>query len=164
MLVSVGTDVTALRQAFAGFPSGVAAVAADIDGTPTVMVVSSFTVGVSQNPPLVMFAVQRSSTTWPVLATAPTLGVSVLGEAHAPKARQLASKERHGRLTGVASVAVPSGAVFLDEAPVLLECSVENVHAAGDHDIVVLRVLALHDDMAHQPLVWYRSGFTTLVR
>jgi flavin reductase (DIM6/NTAB) family NADH-FMN oxidoreductase RutF len=157
-------DAVTLRQAFACFPSGVAAIAAELDGTVTVLVVSSFTVGVSQDPPLVLFAVQQSSTTWPDLRVAPNLGVSVLGETHAAEARQLAGKNRHGRMAGVASTTTACGAVFLDEAPIWLECSVEDVHPAGDHDIVVLRVLALREDVEHHPLVWHRSGFTTLVR
>ncbi|HEV7826370.1 MAG TPA: flavin reductase family protein [Mycobacteriales bacterium] len=157
-------DAAALRQAFAGFPCGVAAIAAELDGAPTVLIVSAFTVGVSQDPPLVLFAVQHSSTTWPDLRTAPTLGVSILGETHAEKARQLAGKDRHRRMAGVVSTTAPSGAVFLDGAPVWLECSVEDVHRAGDHDVVVLRVHALRDDSEHHPLVWHRAGFTTLVR
>jgi flavin reductase (DIM6/NTAB) family NADH-FMN oxidoreductase RutF len=155
-------DIQALRRAFSGFPSGVAALAAVVDSTPTVLVVSSFSVGVSQDPPLVLCAVQRSSTTWPLLAKAPMIGVSVLGETHTEKARQLASPEKDRRLDGIDTLVSGSGSVFLHGATIWLECSIEGAHDAGDHEIIVLRVLGFRDDFPHQPLVWHRSAFTTL--
>jgi flavin reductase (DIM6/NTAB) family NADH-FMN oxidoreductase RutF len=159
-----------LREAFAGFPSGVVAIAASVDGVDEVLVVSSFTVGVSMDPPLVMFAVQHSSTTWPVLRDAAgaggaggsgvRLGVSVLGEGHLDVARQLAGRDRAARLAGLSVTRSGSGAVLLAGAPMHLVCSVYETHRAGDHDIVVLRVEDLALDGSVRPLLWHRSAFT----
>lgn len=163
MIAPYMSDVDALREAFAAFPCGVAALAAIVDGEAQLLVASSFTVGVSQDPPLVMFAVQRSSTTWPVLARAESLGVSILGESHADKVRQLASRNKAGRFDGIDTHVTESGSVFLEGAAVWMDCAVENVHAAGDHEIIVLRVRGLRTEAAHRPLVWHRSAFTRLV-
>lgn len=152
-----------LRSAFAGFPSGVVAIAATVDGVDEVLVASSFTVGVSMDPPLVMFAVQHTSTTWPVLRAAAAsgvrLGVSVLGEGHLDVARQLAGRDRAARLTGIGVAGSASGAMLLTGAPIHLECSLYDSHRAGDHDIVVLRVEDLAVDEAVRPLLWHRSRF-----
>ncbi|MCP2266034.1 flavin reductase family protein [Promicromonospora thailandica] len=155
-------DPRAIRDTFARFPSGVAALAAVVDGDPTILVASSFTVGVSQDPPLVLFAVQRSSTTWPALATAPSIGVSVLGEQHAEKVRQLACRDKTRRFDGVRTRVERSGALFLEGAPVALECTTQDVYPAGDHDIVVLRVRGVETDAGQDALVWYRSRIMTL--
>ncbi|HWK20271.1 MAG TPA: flavin reductase family protein [Microbacteriaceae bacterium] len=156
-------DTMLLREAFAGFPCGVAALAAVVDREPTVLIASSFTVGVSQDPPLVAFAVQRSSSTWPELTRAETIGVSVLGETHAPVTRQLAARDKAARFAGIEYAESDSGAIFLPGAPVWLECTVAHTYPAGDHDLIVLQVQGLGHDFGHQPLVWHRAGFATLV-
>ena len=59
-----------VRNAFAQFPSGVAVLAADIDGGKHALVASSFMVGVSLDPCLGAVAVQKSSETWPLIKEA----------------------------------------------------------------------------------------------
>lgn len=162
MLERYVADVGTLREAFSGFPCGVVAIAAEVGGVQQVLVASSFTVGVSQDPPLVMFAVQHSSTTWPDLSGAARLGISVLGDAYADRTRQLAAKDRSARLDGIVTTTTDQGAVLLHEAPIWLECSVWATYPAGDHDIVVLRVEELAVEFGFAPLVWHRSGFAAL--
>jgi flavin reductase (DIM6/NTAB) family NADH-FMN oxidoreductase RutF len=156
------SDPAELKRAFAGFPSGVAALSALADGDPTLMIVSSFAVGVSHDPPMVSFAVRHGSTTWPALSRTPAIGVSVLGEDHTAQARQMASRTKHTRFTGLGTRQAPSGAIFLEGAPLWLECTVERTYPAGDHDIILLRVLAMLTDDAHNPVVWHRQTFKML--
>ena len=153
---------TELRRAFGRFPSGIAALCAEVDGAPQGIVASSFTVGVSLDPPLVMFAVQNSSRTWPVLKRAGRIGVSVLGTGHDGVCRQIASRDGD-RFAGLSLHQADTGALFLDEAALWLECSVENEVPAGDHAVVLLRVhgYSTHGDR-HEPLVFHGSAFRNL--
>src|ERR1700761_3481916 len=57
-------DPARLRKAFGIFPSGVVAVAAQVDGVLVGLAASSFT-SVSLDPPLVSFSIANASKTWP---------------------------------------------------------------------------------------------------
>lgn len=151
---------TSLREAFGHFPSGVVAVAAEVDGSRIGLAASTF-VPVSLDPPLVSFCVQNTSTTWPKLKDVPMLGISVLGEAHDAAARTLAAKTGD-RFAGLDTVSSGGGAVFVKGTSVWLESAVEQLVPAGDHTIVVLRVsdLTVHPEVA--PIVFHRSAFRRL--
>jgi flavin reductase (DIM6/NTAB) family NADH-FMN oxidoreductase RutF len=151
---------TSLREAFGHFPSGVIAIAAEVDGTRVGLAASTF-VPVSLEPPLVAFCVQNSSTTWPKLKDLPSLGISVLGEAHDTAARTLAAKTGD-RFAGLQTESRDSGAVFIHGTSVWLESSIEQLVPAGDHTIVVLRVsnVFVNDEVA--PIVFHRSAFRKL--
>lgn len=161
-LTAVEADPGDLRRTFALFPSGVAAIAADVHGVPRVLVASSFQVGISGDPPLVLFAVQHTSETWPVLRGAARLGVSVLAESQGALARQLSARSGD-RFAGVETSRTESGAILLGGATVHLECSIEGESGAGDHDLVLLRVHALATDSALEPLVFHGSTFRRLI-
>ncbi|MGM0931190.1 MAG: flavin reductase family protein [Actinomycetota bacterium] len=155
-------DPVLLRETFAHFPSGVAAMAAEMDGERHVLVASSFTVGVSLEPPLVMFAVQKSSTTWPALRRAKRIGVSILGEGQGALCRQLAGRDKAARFDGVGAATTESGAILLPSASLWFECSIYAEHPAGDHDAVFFEIHALHADKETSPLVFHGSRFRQL--
>lgn len=146
---------TSLREAFGHFPSGVVAIAAQVDGNRVGLAVSTF-VPVSLEPPLVSFCVQNTSTTWPKLEAAPMLGISVLGESHDAAARTLAAKTGD-RFAGLETVSNDSGAVFIKGTGLWLESAVEQLIPAGDHTIVVLRVSDIQVDPEVAPIVFHRS-------
>ncbi|TQC44836.1 flavin reductase [Rhodococcus sp. WS4] len=159
--VEFGDNATALRQTFALFPSGVAALSAIVEGEPVVLVASSFQVGISLDPPLVLFSVAHTSTSWPKLKTQDRIGVSVLGESHDAAAKQLASKAAD-RFADIETITLESGAHFIHRAHVRLECSIYSEVPAGDHDVVLLEVHAMDTTPDTEPLIWHRSGFRSL--
>lgn len=160
-IVTEELDDTMLRRAFSAFPSGVVAVAAQVDGVPVGMAASSFT-SVSLSPPLVSFCIASNSSTWPVLRRAPRLGVSVLADHHDRVCRQLAGPAGE-RFDGLPLHRTDDAAVILEDAVVGFETSIYNEIPAGDHTLVLLRLHAVgQSDAEGSPLVFHRSAFSRL--
>ncbi|NGP08328.1 flavin reductase family protein [Rhodococcus sp. 14C212] len=155
-------DPKVVRNAFAQFPSGVAVLAADVDGSKHALVASSFMVGVSLDPCLSAVAVQKSSETWKVLKDAAMMGVSILGKGQVELSRKLASKNRAARFEQVAIEVGDRGAIFIDGAALWLQCFIHDFSEAGDHWMVLLEVNELGIGN-HEPLVWHDAKFRELV-
>ena len=103
----------------------------------------------------------HSSSTWPVLRKAGHLGVSVLGDHQELVCRQLSARGTD-RFAGTSWRATEDGGVLLDGASAWLDCGIERVIPAGDHDIVLLRVHDLEADPQVAPLVFHGSQFRQL--
>ena len=140
---------SSLREAFGHVPSGVVAIAAEVQGVRVGLAASTF-VPVSLEPPLVSFCVQNTSATWPKLKDLPMLGISVLGEAHDEAARTLAAKTGD-RFAGMETVSNDRGAVFMKGTGLWLESAIEQLVPAGDHTIVVLRVNEVKVELGWRP-------------
>lgn len=151
---------SSLREAFGHFPTGVVAIAAEVDGVRQGLAASTF-VPVSLDPPLVSFCVQNTSATWPRLKDAPALGISVLGEVQDEAVRALAAKTGD-RFAGLETVSNGNGAVFIEGTSAWLESAVEQLVPAGDHTIVILRVSNVQVDPDVAPIVFHRSVFRRL--
>jgi flavin reductase (DIM6/NTAB) family NADH-FMN oxidoreductase RutF len=128
---------------------------------PTGLVASSFSVGVSFEPPLVLFSVQNSSTTWPVLRQAATIGVSILGKDHAEVCYQLASR-KGDRFDGLDTITTDTGSLFIGGSSLLLDCEIMSETPAGDHHIVLLEVKSLKVEHDMDPLVYHGAAFRQL--
>src|SRR4051794_15678763 len=147
------------RRALGQYPTGVAVVTArQDDGTPVGMVVGTFT-SVSLDPPLVGFLPDRSSTTWPLIRDAGRFCVNVLaaGQEHVCRAFVTKAADRfdvHG--AGDAG----SGSPRIAGAVLWIDCDIDSVLPAGDHDMVLGRVrdLGVPSD-AGLPLLFVRGGY-----
>lgn len=153
-------DEQRLRRAFGCFPSGIAAICADVDGSPIGVAASSFT-SVSLEPPLVSVSMRHASTTWPLLRARRRLGLSVLGEGQEDVCRRLAGAADH-RFSESGWTSSADGGVFVDGATLWLDCSIHAEVPAGDHDVVLLRVHGLRVDPDVAPLVFHGSRFRRL--
>jgi len=150
-----------LREAFGTFPTGVVAVAAQVDGRPVGLTASSFT-SVSLDPPLVSFSVANTSKTWPTLRQASRLGVTVLADHHGVVARQLAGPVEE-RFTGLELQVTGDGAVTLADGLTSFHTTIHEELPAGDHTIVLLRLLHITRAASTAPLVFHGSTFRRLM-
>jgi flavin reductase (DIM6/NTAB) family NADH-FMN oxidoreductase RutF len=153
-------DPGRLRKAFGTFPTGVVAVAAEVDGQLTGLAASSFT-SVSLDPPLVSVSVANTSKTWPRLRRASHLGVTILADHHAAVARQLAGPV-HARFDGLEVALSDLGAVTLVSGLARFDTTIYREVEAGDHTIALLRLHGIEHAGQSSPLVFHGSAFRRL--
>ncbi|MFD8338262.1 flavin reductase family protein [Streptomyces solisilvae] len=142
-------------------PSAVGGICARVDGKPVGMVASSLGTGVSFEPPMILFSAQLGSTTWPRLREQPRLGVTILARGQEAACFQLASRSR-ARFEGLDITDGKGGALFVSGGAAFFECEVAAEVPAGDHGVVLLKVLRAADDPGVSPLVHHRSALRRL--
>lgn len=149
-----------LRNVFGHFPTGVTVISAVAEGRPVGMACNSFA-SASLDPPLVTFAVGRESETWPLLQAAGSFAINFLSSHQHELGRSFASRGVD-RFVDVSWHRSPAGSPLIDDALAWLDCDLERVYEAGDHELVLARVRWLETSERDQPLVFFRGVFTHL--
>src|SRR5438270_5995442 len=142
-------DTHDLRQVLGRFTTGAVTVTTMTANGPVGMTVNSFC-SVSFTPPVVLFCVRHSSRLHPPFATATAFAVNILDEDQ----RQLADQFARPGLDRFGAARWRPGVTrspVLRGAHALLECLTERVVTAGDHDIVLGRVVAADSAAAGRP-------------
>lgn len=155
------SDSLDLKEVFSKFPTGIAAISAMVRGVPKGLVASSFTVGVSMDPPLVSFSVQHTSSTWPILRDAEKIGVSILGSEQQDTCLRMASR-RPDKFDDILYSANDRGAIIVPGCSLWLECSVFIELPAGDHSVILLQVESAQAYSGNAPIVLHESMFKSL--
>lgn len=145
------------RTVLGHFPTGVVVVTASGPDGPVGLSVNSFT-SVSLEPPLVAFCAHRRSRSWAVIAEARAFCVNVLADDQEALSRVFATRGAD-KFSGVGWSPAPSGSPRLHDALAWIDCRVDAVHDAGDHQICVGRVGELDVGRGGGPLVFYRGGY-----
>lgn len=149
-------DPLRFREVFAHLPTGVTVITAHTPDGPTGMAANSVT-SVSLDPPLILFCPAKSSSTWPHIRSSGQFCVNVMAGHHEQVTRQFSRKEGD-RFSGVDYVDRPTGPA-LDDAVAWVECQIQDEHDAGDHTIVVARVVAIDASPEAEPLVFLRGRY-----
>ncbi|MFJ1749668.1 flavin reductase family protein [Streptomyces sp. NPDC088116] len=157
-------DGAVFRHAFASLPTSVAVITTtDAQGTPKGLT-SNAVCAVSMDPPLLLVCVDKSSRTLPALQQANGFVVNFLAEGAEHVSRQFATKSgdkfagvRHRR-----SARAAGSPVLYDDSVAHLECATESRIEAGDHWILLGRVLGgeVHDKGA---LLYHRRSYLKLL-
>ncbi|MGW7604022.1 MULTISPECIES: flavin reductase family protein [Streptomyces] len=155
-------DTARFRAVLGHFPSGVTAITShDARGRPVGMTVASFT-SVSLAPPLVAFLPGKTSSTFPVIAGRGTFCVNVLATDQEWICRAL-SVSGGDKFAEVPWRPGPHGDPVIDGAVAWIGRTIEAVHDAGDHRIVIGRVDDLDADSTASPLLFFQSRYNQLV-
>ncbi len=146
------------RAAMRGFLGHVSLVTVADTG----LVVTSAT-SLSAEPPMILFCINRSSSTWPVLQSEGRFGWSALGAAHQPVA------ERFSGRTGVSGADRYLGADWLNlagvrllvGAPLAFACKVTDMIDKGTHSIVIGQVLDVTTQAGAGVLGYHQGQYVT---
>jgi 3-hydroxy-9,10-secoandrosta-1,3,5(10)-triene-9,17-dione monooxygenase reductase component len=144
------------REVLGHFATGVTVITAIEDGEPIGFTCQAFT-SLSLDPPLVALAPAKNSTSWPRIAKAGTFCVNILAEDQEALCRDFAVSGGD-KFRGIGWRPGGSGAPVLEGALAWVECEFVRAHDAGDHELVVGRVLDLGVGSG-RPLLYYRGGF-----
>lgn len=151
----------ALRGAFGSFATGVTVVTTrQADGTPRGFTANSFT-SVSLDPPLALICVAKTAHSCATFCEAPHFAVNVLSEDQKPVAGLFASRaadkfDQCDWLSGTADMPLIDGALCG------IVCLRERLVDAGDHIILLGRVIDLADTAGTQPLGYFRGNYFTV--
>ena len=151
-------DSAHFRQVLGHFPTGVTVITATgSEGRPAGFAVGSF-FSVSLEPPLVGFCAGKASSSWPGIRQAGAFCVNILAEDQEAVCRQFSSKV-DDKFAGLGWTPASSGSPRLADVLAWIDCDVEAVHDAGDHEICVGRVRELGVERENGPLLFYRGGY-----
>ncbi len=141
------------------FATGVTIVTAMEAEGPVGFTCQSFT-SLSLDPPLVALAPSKSSTSWPKIAAAGSFCVNVLAADQEMLCRAFAISGGD-KFAGVKWHPGANGDPIIDGVLAWVECDLLGAHEAGDHELVVGRVVDLGVSEG-SPLLFYRGAFTHL--
>ncbi|MGI5470300.1 flavin reductase family protein [Streptomyces sp. CA-132043] len=136
------------------------------DGEDAGMTATAF-MSVSLDPPLVMVSVRNESRMDDILERQPLWAVSVLTEGQRNIAGQFSMKGRLSDRLLFASVphvrGKETGAALVEGALATMECRTEQRVVAGDHTLIIGRVLTAHTPHVEtNPLTYFRGRYRKL--
>jgi flavin reductase (DIM6/NTAB) family NADH-FMN oxidoreductase RutF len=129
------------------------------DGRPLGMTASSLA-SVSLVPPLVSVCVAHEAELHDAILAAPVFVVNILESGQEVLSRRFADRHED-RFDGVGYHPSPEGLVLLDGALAYLECDRFASYPAGDHTLIIGRVIGGATDHG-RPLIYYRGGYGSL--
>jgi flavin reductase (DIM6/NTAB) family NADH-FMN oxidoreductase RutF len=152
-----------LRSAMRAWTTGVTVVTAAHGGEQHGMTVSSFS-SISLDPPLIAISLQTDSHTHQLVSRAGAFGVTILAASQQTLSERFAGQmdTDMGRLQGLSTETLVTGAPFLDGGLAFLDCRVTQAIAAGLNTLFIGEVVAVRADDHDSPLVYHDRAYRRL--
>lgn len=147
------------RAALGHFASGVVVVTGLLEGKPRGLACQSF-FSVSLEPPLVAVAVARTSTSWSAIEASGAFGINVL-DSDQFGVCQTFGRSGGDKFAGLGWTTHQTGSPRIDGCLAWIDCTIEDVHPAGDHLLAIGLVQEVQVGRG-APLLFYRGRFGEL--
>lgn len=161
---SADFDGRRLRDTVGRFATGVTIITArNAAGQDVGLTANSFT-SVSLEPPLLLFCLADTAQSHDAFDVGSHFAVNVLSSAQQDLSNRFA-RSGDDKFAGLTTDRWDGGVAILPGCLANLECAVHQRVEAGDHVIVIGRVLRLSsadDDGSEAPLLFYRGGYAQL--
>jgi flavin reductase (DIM6/NTAB) family NADH-FMN oxidoreductase RutF len=159
--VDATLDPQLFRGLFRRHAAGVAVITTTAD-RPVGFTATSL-VALSLEPPLLSFNLSRTSSSWSAVEDAEYVAVHLLAEHQEDVAATFARSGADRFATPTAWDFGPYGVPVLEDVLAWMVCRVETRVEAGDHAVVIGRVVEAGYHPEHRPLVYHDGGFTRLL-
>lgn len=147
------------RDVLGRYCSGVTVVTTISGGEPIGLTCQSFT-SVSLDPPLVAFLPTRQSRAFAAIQRAGHFCVNFLGADQMDLSNKMASRG-DDKFADVAWSISKSGSALIEGTVGYVDCTVHAVHEAGDHYVVIGKVVDMAVGEDFEPLLYFRGRYRT---
>ena len=149
------------RDVLGRFASGVTVVTTISNAEPVGMTCQSFS-SVSLDPPLVVFIPAKSSRSWPLIQRSGKFCVNFLAADQAELSNTMASRGADKFADVKWTPSAKTGSPILEGSLAHVDCTIHTVHEAGDHYVVIGRVVDLNTgEVDADPLLFFQGKYRT---
>ncbi len=152
-------DPERFRQVLGHFATGITIITASHGGEPVGFSCQAFA-ALSLEPPLVLFCPARTSSTWPRIEQAGFFCANVLTAGQTGLATMF-GRSRPDRFKDIDWAPDSAGSPVIDGVLTWIGCQIADVHAVGDHYVVIGQVRELGECGPDRPLLFYRGRYGT---
>ncbi|WP_028630990.1 p-hydroxyphenylacetate 3-hydroxylase reductase component [Metapseudomonas resinovorans] len=154
-------DSRAFRRALGNFATGVTIVTATApDGTRAGVTANSFN-SVSLDPPLILWSIDKRSSSLAVFEQASHFAVNILAADQIELSNQFA-RPRDDKFEGVAFDRGIGGAPLFPDCAARFQCELHQQVDGGDHVILIGKVMAF-DDFGRSPLLYHQGAYSMVL-
>ncbi|MDQ6614121.1 MAG: flavin reductase family protein [Actinomycetota bacterium] len=150
-------DTAHFRSVLGHFATGIVVATGVLDGVPAGLTCQSF-VSLSLDPALVALCPSRQSRSWRRIEESGAFCANVLTEEQEELSRVFATSGAD-KFRGVGWRAAETGSPILQDVLAWVDCRIEARYDAGDHYVIVGRVVDLEASPRGRPLLAYRGGY-----
>lgn len=149
-----------LRDCFGLFTTGVMIAATNFGGKSYGMTINSFA-SVSLEPPLLLFSIDNKSFNLAAFQKSPNFALSILSDKQLALAQEFAKPANDGKWEVEKYFTAKSGAPIFEHAIGYFECEQHEIVAAGDHHIIIGKIIDCAKLKQGRPLVYLSGAFSS---